>query len=773
MRWLMQTMAKVAGPIAIVTSVTALAGWISGDLLLVNPFPGVAMKANTAVALAALGLALSLLAPEATRPARRAVGLALCSTVAAFGLLTLLEYVLHVDLAIDEALLREPAGLMGTLPPGRMAPNTALALVFDGTALFLIGQTSARGQRAAQHLGIAACFIAFIAMLGAVFHPQLRVDTPPWDQMAYVTAAVLIVLSAGILCARPGLGVMATMAHEASGGAMARRLLPAAFVVPILLGWLRLRGEQAGLYDTGAGVSITVVLNTALFSAFVVWTAASINRTETQLQHARDELQRANRFRDAIIENIPSMVFVKEAAGLHFVRLNRAGERLLGVSREDLIGRSDVDIFPPAQAHFFQEKDRATLRARSVLDIPEEPIATAGGQRWLHTQKITIVDDDGAPAFLLGISEDITERKRAEESLRKWAKVFEHAGWGVVVGTVEGTIDLMNPAFAGMHGYTVEELSGRPVVDLFAPESRPAFAEELRRAVERGHHTFESLHARKDGTAFPVLIDVAVVRDERGEILHRVVNVQDITERKRAEEELRRAKEMAEATSRELEAFSYSVSHDLRAPLRSIDGFSQALVEDFGRSLPPEALSSLDRVRNAAQRMGQLIDDLLALSRVARHELRLQSVDLSALARSIAARLGERPQGRNVRFQIAEGITARCDGNLVAVVLENLVGNAWKFTSRRDAATIEIGTTTVKDGARAVFVRDDGAGFDMQYAHKLFGAFQRLHGAAEFEGTGIGLATVQRIVNRHGGRVWAEGKVGDGATFYFTLSPDT
>jgi light-regulated signal transduction histidine kinase (bacteriophytochrome) len=222
------------------------------------------------------------------------------------------------------------------------------------------------------------------------------------------------------------------------------------------------------------------------------------------------------------------------------------------------------------------------------------------------------------------------------------------------------------------------------------------------------------------------------------------------------------------AVNRELEAFCYSVSHDLRAPLRSIDGFGMALIEDCSGTLPPEGRAHVNRMRAASQRMGKLIDDLLHLSRVTRTELRHERVDLSAVAREVAAELAEGAPERRVVFEIEDGLATEGDPGLLRVVLENLLGNAWKFTSKRPAARIAVGRG-LRDGKPAFFVADDGAGFDMRYASKLFGAFQRLHRADEFTGTGIGLATVQRIVRRHGGEIWVDAAVDRGATFTFTL----
>jgi light-regulated signal transduction histidine kinase (bacteriophytochrome) len=267
---------------------------------------------------------------------------------------------------------------------------------------------------------------------------------------------------------------------------------------------------------------------------------------------------------------------------------------------------------------------------------------------------------------------------------------------------------------------------------------------------------------------------------EHGQVVKIWGSFQDISEHKYAAEEIQRlntglerkvAERTAEllAANRELEAFSYSVSHDLRAPLRTIDGFSQAVLEDCADQLGDPGRGHLNRVRAATQHMGQLIDDLIKLARVARAEMKREVVDLSALAASVVTDLQNSLPARKLEWHITPGLVASGDAALLRVVLDNLFGNASKFTSQQAHARIELGALPPTAGEQAYFVRDNGVGFDMTYADKLFGAFQRLHNVSEFPGTGIGLATVQRIIHRHGGRVWAESAAGKGATFYFTL----
>jgi signal transduction histidine kinase len=271
------------------------------------------------------------------------------------------------------------------------------------------------------------------------------------------------------------------------------------------------------------------------------------------------------------------------------------------------------------------------------------------------------------------------------------------------------------------------------------------------------------------GGAFSALVIVAITIYTAAISQRHEANLHaEISERRRTETVLRQRSAQLEAANVELDSFVYSISHDLRAPLRGLAGFSQALMEDYAGKLEGEAVDYLTRIRRASQRMGQMIDDLLTLSRATRGDLRWERVDLSALATAVVAELGERDPGRQVLCEIAPQVFAQGDPRVLRIVLENLLHNAWKFTSKHERATIVFDTRWL-GSEKVYFVRDDGAGFDMNYVNKLFGIFQRLHTTTEFEGTGIGLAMVARLIHRHGGRAWAEGEVEQGATFYFTL----
>ncbi|MEJ2180614.1 MAG: PAS domain S-box protein [Gammaproteobacteria bacterium] len=385
---------------------------------------------------------------------------------------------------------------------------------------------------------------------------------------------------------------------------------------------------------------------------------------------------------------------------------------------------------------------------------------------------------DQAKRFLLAM-EDITQRKRAEERSRV---LLESTPDAMVVVNENGEIILANKQIKNIFGYTMEELVGQPVEVLLPERSRGQHVgyrsdyAEKPSAVPMGYlRDISGQH--KGGVEFPIEISLSPLDSDEGLLV--LAAIRDVTERKIIEKELIQYRDHLEelvamrtadleASNRELESYSYSIAHDLRAPLRAIAGFSQILLDDAKDKLEPEDMDALNRIIAAGKNMSQLIDDILELSRITRSELHYEMVDLSKLGNNIVSRLKQSHPDREVVCQIEDNLTVKGDVRLLDVALQNLIENAWKYTRDISPAHIELGKQK-QNGEIVYYVKDNGVGFDMEYTAKLFKPFHRLHSAEDFEGTGIGLATVQRVIQRHGGKIWIKAEKNNGATFYFSL----
>jgi PAS domain S-box-containing protein len=368
------------------------------------------------------------------------------------------------------------------------------------------------------------------------------------------------------------------------------------------------------------------------------------------------------------------------------------------------------------------------------------------------------------------------ERSEREALLREseasYRRLLETAHEGIWMIGADGRTSYVNAMMASMLGYSAEEMNGKRLQDYADEEDRERVSLELNRELAGTAAQQDLRFRRRDGSFVWTMLSMSPIRTDEGEFRGALAMVTDISERKRNEKELdrivhNRTAELV-ASNKELEAFCYSVSHDLRQPLRAIDGFSRAVIEDLGEEVSDEVRDHLQRVRRAANRMSELIDALLTLSRLSRVEMKRERVDLSEMAASIIADLARSDPERATGFSIRKGCEATGDTRLLHIALENLLNNAWKFSSRSEKPFVEFGSKKV-NGETAFYVRDNGIGFDMAYKAKLFMPFERLHSDTEFYGTGIGLATVSRIISRHGGQIWADAKPGVGATFFFTL----
>ena len=449
-------------------------------------------------------------------------------------------------------------------------------------------------------------------------------------------------------------------------------------------------------------------------------------------------------------------------------------------SREEAIGRNYRIVNSGYHPKEFFQKMYDTLGKGRVWHGEIRNRAKDGSIFWVAATTVPLLDSGGKPRQYITIRTDITARKRLEEVREHLAAVVESSDDAIISKTLNGMVTAWNSGAERLFGYSSAESVGKPM-DRLLPLERATEESDILARIARGERVdhFETVRVRKDGKRVDISATISPVKDSSGAIVGVAKIARDITQRKTSEVEILKLNDeleekvklrtaQLEAANKELETFSYSVSHDLRAPLRHISGFSQLLVEEFGANLAPGARHYLDRIQAGTQNMGVLVDELLHLARVGRHALNRRTTNLKELVAEVITLLLPESEGRQVEWAVSDLSTAQCDPVLVRQIFQNLLSNALKFTRPRAQAVIEV-SCREEDGQPVFMVRDNGIGFNMKYVDKLFGVFQRLHRAEDFEGTGIGLATVQRIVHKHGGQVWAEGELDKGAAFYFTL----
>ena len=730
------------------------------------------MAFNTALAFVVTGAALVALArghPRATLPA----GL----FDVALGIVVLAEYASGRGLGIDQLVVK--AYITGPHDvPGRMALNTAVCLALAGAGL--LAWAPWRPRRRPAVLAAAASVIAAVAVEAAFGYATgnpVAYGWTPVTKMALLTAVTLLILVLGLLSA-------AWQDSPARHAGLPRWLpMPAGALALGLGAWLVIDGRAvaAGRISTVTyTVAATAVgLAVAGLVMLVVWLAQQADRRR---RAAGEGEHRLFQFLDAM----PVAVFITSRDALPYYA-NDGGERILGRGVAPGVGVGELaeayDAFLAGSDQLYPTERLPIVRAvrgqsshvddmevRSPdgtlvpLEVWGRPVYGAGGDV-----------DFGIIAFA-----DISERNAREKTISGQAALLELAHDAIFVRDRAGHITYWNAGAEHIYGFTRAEAVGQISHDLLStqfPEPLPGIEAT---AGRHGRWDGELTHRCADGRTIIVESRWAAQRGPGGSLLGFLEINRDITARKDAEREIRALnasleRRVAQRTvhleraNKHLAAFTYSAAHDLRTPLRGISGFAEALAEEYGDRLGDTGRGYTRRIQAASEQMAAALDAQLNLSQVSRAAMSLQDVDLSAEATAICGQLRARDPGRQVQVTVEDGVRATADRPLIRTVLEQLLGNAWKFTGGRDEATIEFATTPVDDAALCCYVRDNGAGFDPAYTHKLFQPFQRLHDTSEFPGTGIGLAIVQRIIDRHGGRTWAEGAVGHGATIYFTL----
>jgi PAS domain S-box-containing protein len=785
---LYRSYARLAGVGAALLGGGALLGWIGGVPLLASFGPAwVTMKVNTAVALVAAGIGLLLATPDgAARRGRASVAAIGAGLVMALGFATLAEYVFGQSFGIDQLLIVEPAGTTATMVPGRMAPTTAVSLGLFGLALLI--HVIEPGRVISTLPAVPVLAYAVLVITGYLFGAEeLYSIRGRYTAMGVSTGLAFLLLASGLLVTGSERGILRWLASPRSGGVMLRRLLPVTVCIPLLISWVRLQAQAAGLFATGEfGAASVGVANVVFLSCVLLLVAAELDRSDSARLRSEQHRAAAQYARSLIEASLDPLVAISPDGKITDV--NRATEEAVGRSRSGLIGTDFADYFTePEKARTSYQR---ALQTGSVVDYPLALRHVNGSVVDVLYNASIYRDGAGDVAGVFAAARDVTARKQAEDQLRaselQYRTLVAAINDGLMLVDAELIITYVNDKFAEMLGYAEADIVGHRSPEFMDEASRLMIPDALERRKAGIAERYEVTFVRRDGQPLPTQLSARPIFDEEHNYRASLSVVRDLTEIKHAETELAnyrqhleelvdsrtadlsKANALLEAANKELESFSYSVSHDLRVPLRAIDGFSRILIEDYADKLDEEGRRVANTVRDSAQRMGRLIDDILAFSRVGRVEMTDEPIDMDALARSVVAELEPLAAGRKLTIEIKPLPPVRGDPAMMRRVWSNLFDNAIKFTKPKEAAAIEAGARTEGDEV-VYYVKDNGVGFDMAYVDKLFGVFQRLHGVDEFPGTGIGLAIIKRIVARQGGRVWAEGKVNEGATFHFAF----
>jgi len=874
-----------------------LSGWVFDISSLKRPIPNlVAMNPTSAVAFIFSSGSLLLLTTKKISQPKRIAAYLLGVLALVIGTLKIIGVIFNFDWQIDQVLFAEKikTEIAGNVS-NRMAPNTAVCFLLTGVSLLLLKYNDRLIRLLSQFSALIIALLALLALIGYLYREKTSYGVLVYIPMAIHTSFCFLLLSISILFSTAGKGIIKELISPFAGGSIARVMIPVAIVVPIVLGFARLWGEWTGLFPLEMGVALLVLSIVIIFLIFIWFVASSLNKKDFLNKQIENALRESEEQMQTLFKTAPDAVVVIDQDG-KIIKWNYQSELLFKWTESEVIGKLLSETIIPLR---FREAHKKGLK--HFLSTGEGPLlgklvetnaVTKTGSEVDIALSIAPTKKIKNQTLFIGFVRDITEKKRAEQTLReseeKFKGLLESAPDAMVIVNEEGKIILINQQTVNLFGYTKEELNNQKV-EILVPgnfqdkhiQHRANYFKDPRiRVMGAG---FELFALRKDGSQFPVEISLsplqttegilvsAAIRDiterkksnqllreseekfqkafqssaagitltrlsdskyrdvndafikltgytkeeiidhtsaelgiivdfnkreeiseqirEKGfaknfeitimnkpgnklEVLgaaetielngekYAITIIYDITERKRAEEQL-------ETANKELEAFSYSVSHDLRAPLRIIDGYAEILTTEYKVKLDEEGKRVLSVITENARKMGKLIDDLLNLSRMGRKEMIVQKVDMTRLVKSIIAE-NEFSKTKTEIIRIDKLEPAYCDSSLIRQVWINLISNAVKYTSGNKEPLIEINST--KEETEIIYsVKDNGVGFDMKYADKLFGVFQRLHKTTEYEGTGVGLALVHRIITRHRGRVWSEAEKDKGAVFYFSL----
>lgn len=758
----MEQWAKYFAYVVIIISTLILIIWQFN--ILKRPVPRLAaMNPVVAIAFIFSGFSFLLLATKTPVPKKILWGRILACIIILIGLLRIISRFSELNIPIDTILFNER--LSEESKGDRMASNTALCFMLLGIALLLLNVETRQKKMPAQIMALIISFIALLSIVGYLYKVNTFYGTLIYVPMAIHTAISFLFLSFAIFFDNPGKGPMGEFTSPFTGSFIARFLVPAAIIIPVLLGFLGLQAAWSGIVSLESGAALLVLAIIIIFLALTWFIVVSLNKRDWLKQETDHALRESEEQIQTIFNAAPDAVIVMDQEG-KIIQWNPKAESILGWSRDEVVGKLLSETIIPERYRVAHRKGvKHFLRTGEgplFGKIVEISALTKSGNELDVALNIAASSRIKNRYLFIGFLRDLTGQKKAEE---KFKALLDSAPDAMIIANEKGEIVLINQQTETLFGYVRDELIGKPVEILIPGDFRNRhrghrdryFSDPKVRAMGAGLELFAM---RRDGTKFPVEISLSPLQTEEGLLVS--ASVRDISLRKGLEDELKK-------TNAELEAFTYSVSHDLRAPLRGIIGFTAILEEDYSSKLDDEARRITTVIKNNTLKMGHLIDALLSFSRMGKQEIMKTQINTQKIVHEI---VDELVQQNNRHATIGWNIHAlppvNADTNTIRQVWINLISNAIKYSSHKQHPYIEINSES-RDGQIVFSVTDNGVGFDQQYSHKLFKVFQRLHGPEEFEGTGVGLALVEKIISRHGGKVWAEGKVDEGACFYFSL----
>ena len=764
--------------VVILGAAAVLIGWQYYIDYLKSPLRGSKeMNPVAAVAFIFSGISFLLITSSPISRSKQIIGKLFALMVLLIGAGKLLFFLTGINLGIDELLFPDKVGA------DRVVAIASVCFILTGTSLLMIDTTSKQNEKISDTILLVLISFSVFSILGYFFQVNLFYGLFTYVPMAIHAAVCFLLISLGIFLFKSDRGLMQNLTTTLAGSVAARRLIPAAILVPVLLGILRTVAHQEAIFTVEFGVTILVFAIIVVLLTIIWYNTRLLNKRDLERQKAQRAQRQSEEQIQTIFRAAPDAVIVTNDDGT-IIKWNPKAETIFGWQSEEVLGRLLQETILPVRYrdtykgglhnYLGNEDEHAPVKTIEIRAINKNNVELDVA----FSISPTIVD--GKKVFI-GFARDITEQKKTEADRKHAEKIIQKQRQDIqdfidsmstmcAKVTTDGQLLMVNKIAIRASGLPIEELMNTNFLEGHWWTYDPEVHARIRKAFKKACSGF-AINYDEDiflfGQVLPINISLMPILGLDGKVDYIVAEGRDITSIKSAEAALQKRTNELEQANRELEAFSYSVSHDLRAPLRIIDGYSEIMINDYSSKMDDEGKKSLGVIRESTNKMSQLIDDLLNLSRLGRKELIIQPVDMKKMVESIAAELTS-SKDKEVTLEIGELQEANGDSNLLRQVWVNLISNAVKYSRGKDKPLIQL--NSIANAQEIIYsIKDNGAGFNMKYADKLFGVFQRLHKVTEYEGTGVGLALVHRIITRHGGRVWAEAEVNKGATFYFSL----